>query len=161
MDDHIRGGKQWQTTPKTCPGRRMPEPYRSHDWALVPASPASKAEYYWMNESYTFESFLSVGWQRTEGTIRGGKNKLINTYQHNERLLEYRGYMFRPVNRSSSGHQTNKSKVLLIALMLVVLMLVVLMLIVLMLMLIVLQINVCCADVYQWLYCILNVLKVT
>ena len=22
-----------------------PEPYRSHDWALVPANPASKAEY--------------------------------------------------------------------------------------------------------------------
>ena len=37
------GGKQWQTTPKYLP--RMPEPYRSHDWALVPASPASKAEY--------------------------------------------------------------------------------------------------------------------
>jgi len=27
--------------------------------------------------------------------------------------LAYRGYMFRPVNRSSSGHQSNKSKVLL------------------------------------------------
>ena len=39
------GGKQWQTTPKTCPGCSVPEPYRSHDWALVPASPASKAEY--------------------------------------------------------------------------------------------------------------------
>ena len=26
--------------------------------------------------------------------------------------LEYIGYMFRPVNRSSSGHQSNKSKVL-------------------------------------------------
>ena len=27
--------------------------------------------------------------------------------------LEYIGYMFRPVNRPSSGHQSNKSKVLL------------------------------------------------
>ena len=27
----------------------MPEPYRSHDWALVPANPASKAEYKRMN----------------------------------------------------------------------------------------------------------------
>jgi len=27
--------------------------------------------------------------------------------------LEYVGYMFRPVNRSSSGHQSNKSNVLL------------------------------------------------
>ena len=27
--------------------------------------------------------------------------------------LEYICYMFRPVNRSSSGHQSNKSKVLL------------------------------------------------
>ena len=39
------GGKQWQTTPKNCPECSVPEPYRSHDWALVPASPASKAEY--------------------------------------------------------------------------------------------------------------------
>ena len=39
------GGKQWQTTPRTCLGCSVPEPYRSHDWALVPASPASKAEY--------------------------------------------------------------------------------------------------------------------
>ena len=41
------GGKQWQTTPNpsTCPACSVPEPYRSHDWALVPASPASKAEY--------------------------------------------------------------------------------------------------------------------
>ena len=31
--------------PVTCPGCSVPEPYRSHDWALVPASPASKAEY--------------------------------------------------------------------------------------------------------------------
>ena len=39
------GGKQRQTTPRTCPGCCVPEPYRSHDWALVPANPASKAEY--------------------------------------------------------------------------------------------------------------------
>ena len=39
------GGKQWQNTPRTCPGCSVPEPYRSHDWALVPARPASKAEY--------------------------------------------------------------------------------------------------------------------
>jgi len=39
------GGKQWQTTPRTCPGCSVPEHYRSHDWAVVPASPASKAEY--------------------------------------------------------------------------------------------------------------------
>jgi len=40
------------------------------------------------------------------------KNKLINTRQHNKRLLEYRGYMFRPVNKSSSGLQKSKSQVL-------------------------------------------------
>ena len=39
------GGKQWQTTPRTCPGCGLSEPYRSHDWSLVSASPASKAEY--------------------------------------------------------------------------------------------------------------------
>ena len=25
--------------PRTCPGCSVPEPYRSHDWALVPAKP--------------------------------------------------------------------------------------------------------------------------
>ena len=40
------GGKQWQTTPKNLPssGCSEPEPYRSHDWALVPDNPVSKAE---------------------------------------------------------------------------------------------------------------------
>ena len=39
-------------------------------------------------------------------------NKLTNTRHHNKYLLEYIGYMFRPVNRSSSGLQQNKSQVL-------------------------------------------------
>ena len=30
---------------RTCPGCSMPEPYRSHDWALVHANKATKAEY--------------------------------------------------------------------------------------------------------------------
>ena len=33
--------------------------------------------------------------------------------QQNKYFLEYIDYVFRPVNRSSSGHQSNKSKVLL------------------------------------------------
>jgi len=40
-------------------------------------------------------------------------NKFPNTRQHNKYLLQQIGYMFRPVNRSSSGLQQNKSKVLL------------------------------------------------
>ena len=32
-------------TSKSCPGCSVPEPHRSHDWALVPANPAFKAEY--------------------------------------------------------------------------------------------------------------------
>jgi hypothetical protein len=32
-------GKQWQPTPKNLP---VPEPYRSPDWALVPAKPAQR-----------------------------------------------------------------------------------------------------------------------
>jgi hypothetical protein len=40
-------------------------------------------------------------------------NKFTNTRQHNKYLLEHIGYMFRPVNRSSSGLQQNKSKVML------------------------------------------------
>ena len=32
-------------------------------------------------------------------------NKINNIRQHNTYLLQYIGYMFRPVNRSSSGHQ--------------------------------------------------------
>ena len=39
------GEKQWQITPRTCPGCSVSEPYLSHDWALVPANPASKAQY--------------------------------------------------------------------------------------------------------------------
>ena len=38
--------------------------------------------------------------------------KLTNTLQHNKYLLQYVGYMFRPVNRPSSGLQQNKSQVL-------------------------------------------------
>jgi len=32
-------------------------------------------------------------------------NKISIIRQHNKYLLEYKDYMFRPVNRSSSGHQ--------------------------------------------------------
>ena len=39
------GESKGKLPPRTCPGCSVPEPYRSHDWALVPASPASKAEY--------------------------------------------------------------------------------------------------------------------
>ena len=38
-------GKQWQTTPKNLPRMQCARAIRSHDWALVPSSPASKAEY--------------------------------------------------------------------------------------------------------------------
>ena len=36
-------------------------------------------------------------------------NKLTSTRQHNKYLLEHIGYMFRPVNRSSSGLDRNVS----------------------------------------------------
>ena len=39
------GDSNGKLPPRTCPGCSVPEPYRSHDWALVPANPASKAEY--------------------------------------------------------------------------------------------------------------------
>jgi len=39
-------------------------------------------------------------------------NKVTSARQHNKYLLQYTGYMFRPVNRSSSGLQQNKSQVL-------------------------------------------------
>jgi len=39
-------------------------------------------------------------------------NKLIGTRQHSKYLLEYIGYMFRTVNRSSSGLQQSKSQML-------------------------------------------------
>ena len=39
------GESKGKLPPRTCPGCSVPEPYRSHDWALVPLSPASKAEY--------------------------------------------------------------------------------------------------------------------
>ena len=40
-------------------------------------------------------------------------SKVTGIRQHKKHLLEYIGYMFRPVNRLSSGHQSSKSKVLL------------------------------------------------
>ena len=39
------GESNGKLPPRTCPGCSVPEPYRSHDWALAPASPAVKAEY--------------------------------------------------------------------------------------------------------------------
>ena len=44
--------------------------------------------------------------------LKHDKNKLTNTRQHNKRLLEYTGYMFRPVNKSSSDLQQSKSQVI-------------------------------------------------
>ena len=41
----ITGESNGKLPPRTCPGCSVPEPYRSHDWALVPANPAPKAEY--------------------------------------------------------------------------------------------------------------------
>jgi len=41
----IAGKSNGKLPPSTCPGCTVPEPYRSHEWALVPANPASKAEY--------------------------------------------------------------------------------------------------------------------
>ena len=40
-------------------------------------------------------------------------DKFTAIRQHNKYLLEYLGYTFRPVNRSSSGHQQIESKVLI------------------------------------------------
>ena len=33
------GENNGKLPPRTCPGCSVPEPYRSHDWALVPAKP--------------------------------------------------------------------------------------------------------------------------
>jgi len=33
------GESNGKLPPRTCPGGSVPEPYRSHDWALVPAKP--------------------------------------------------------------------------------------------------------------------------
>ena len=39
------GESNGKLPPRTCPGCSVPEPYQSHDWPLVTASLASKAEY--------------------------------------------------------------------------------------------------------------------
>jgi len=39
------GESNGKLPPRTCPGYSVPEPHRPHDWALVPADPASKVEY--------------------------------------------------------------------------------------------------------------------
>ena len=55
------GGKQWQTTPKkTCLGCSVPEPYRSHDWALVPAMPGLQGRII-MNEYIYIYTHIYVG----------------------------------------------------------------------------------------------------
>jgi len=33
------GESNGKLPPRTCTGYRVPEPYQSHDWALVPAKP--------------------------------------------------------------------------------------------------------------------------
>ena len=43
---------------------------------------------------------------------RGLYDKFTDIRQHNKYSLEYLGFMFRPVNRSSSGHQYSESEVL-------------------------------------------------
>jgi len=42
---YVLWGKAMANYPRTCPGCSVPEPYRSHEWALVSTNPASKAEY--------------------------------------------------------------------------------------------------------------------
>ena len=38
--EHLKAGESnGNLPPRTCPGCSVPEPYRSHDWALVPAKP--------------------------------------------------------------------------------------------------------------------------
>ena len=39
------GESNGKLAPSTCPECSVPGPHRLHDWALVPANPASKAEY--------------------------------------------------------------------------------------------------------------------
>ena len=47
--------------PRTCPGCSVPEPYRSHDWALVPAKPGLQG-WILMNEQMNlFEGFQRLG----------------------------------------------------------------------------------------------------
>jgi len=35
----MAGESNGKLPPRTCPGCSVPEPYWSHDWALVPAKP--------------------------------------------------------------------------------------------------------------------------
>jgi len=50
----LKAGKSnGKLPPRTCPGCSAPEPYRSHDWALVPAKPGLQGWILmneWMNE---------------------------------------------------------------------------------------------------------------
>ena len=40
--------------PRTCPGCSVPEPYRSHDWALVPAKPGLQGWILMNDECYIY-----------------------------------------------------------------------------------------------------------
>jgi len=49
------GESNGKLPPRTCPECSVPEPYRSHDWALVPAKPGFQGWILmneWMNDSY-------------------------------------------------------------------------------------------------------------
>jgi len=40
MWERLKAGENnGKLPPRTCPGCSVPEPYRSHDWALVPVKP--------------------------------------------------------------------------------------------------------------------------
>jgi len=65
---------------------------------------------------YTQQQVYAIQATVREGTSKCSNevyNKFTNIRQHKKYLLEHIGYMFRPVNTSSSGLQQKKSRVLL------------------------------------------------
>jgi len=50
--EHLKAGESnGKLPPRTCPGCSVPEAYRSHDWALVPAKPGLQG-WILMNDEY-------------------------------------------------------------------------------------------------------------
>jgi len=68
--------------------------YYKHQLRARPQQPVSK-------RTYSSQGISSISVEANPRVY----NKITNIRQHNKYLLEYVGYMFRPVNRSSSGHQ--------------------------------------------------------
>ena len=98
------GESNGKLSPRTCPGCSVPEPYRSHDWALVPAKPGLQG-WILMNEQetrkpchmlMTMKWCCNVQWVVETPTVRSicmrvecvGQKYIVMLQKWNDRLFD-------------------------------------------------------------------------